>query len=340
MLVLTEKLLGKIPNVYPHACEDGWLYNKNESGTLIKCSNPNCIMRSSFKLRSALDVLNLKMNVGLSRSLEMLIDLQLGSHMDLFRVAFEGTDNPNEIYYRDKLMTLRGAIEDTNARGGFNLCNYIDAWGFEGLGKTRSMKIFSAWDSIESFYDNFASEFEMFEYVGSVLSISPYCKTVTDIVNFLIMNEQPIREVAQYFKFKTKPKMDTTDIVFATPIHLCATGEIIKLRGDSSRYKSVKPRAAIADYLSDKYGIPFTYSDSLSKATSFLINDTGGRGSKYKKVKNNSTYCNCIMITSEVLELVLEVMLGDLSNVYSAQSQTADTEQAEETSVQSFGDPE
>lgn len=325
MLVLTEKLLGIIPGVYPHSCEDRWLLNKNSTGTQITCSNDYCPIKDSHNFKKALDCLELKVDIGEVRSLEIILAAGLESHMDIFKQAFEPFTEDNRDYlmrYNEKLMLIRDTIEAVNENGGFKLSAFMDAWGFEQLGTTRSEKLFSQECNIENFYDRYKTEEEMCEYIGKKLAISPYCTTVLAITHFLLSKKHDILEVAKYFKFRdTGVVRHFDEDSLEANLSVCITGEVTNICDESGLPIRFKPREKVVDYWTEKYGLPIEMNRSLTQTTKFLINDTGMKGDKVKKIKNKAGYRKCVMTSSDVFDLVLNVLLGDTSGVYSAQQQ-------------------
>ena len=324
MLVLTEKLLGIIPSVYPHSCEDRWLTQKNETGTIVRCTNDFCPIKDSHKLKAALDLIEVKLNIGETRSLEVILDLDLETHMHIFKVAFEPiADNTEYAWekYGAKLTLLHDHIVERNKAGGFPLEKFMDAWGCETLGTTRSESIFRHVHDLEGFYSTYSDPTEMQGYVGSKLGISPYCDTVQKIVRFLTVNKNLILDIAKYFVFEQiEIDESVTRESSIGDITVCITGEIQWLKEDDEvTMKQFKPRGKVIPYWEKKYGIPITPNKSLTAKTKFLINDEGNRLGKYKKIKEKDTYMKCVITTSNVFEVVLEVLNGDTTHVYSAQ---------------------
>lgn len=319
MLVLTEKLLGFIPGVYPHSCEDSWLLEKNESGTQVRCTNDFCPITDSYKLKEALDLLEFRINVGDLTSLEIILALELETHMHIFKLACESiSEGTRDAWdkYSLKLNLIQEQIAARNANGGFRLADYMDAWGCEQLGSTRAEKIFGRISNLNEFYNTYNDEISMCEFVGKKLNNSPYCSTVLNIVYFLRRNKHFILDIAKYFVFKQPVTVDTSSSI--GDISVCITGEIQCLFDENGNQKVFKPRAKVISYWEERYGIPIDFHKSLTQKTRFLINDEGNRKGKVKKIKNEKGYSRCIITTSNVFEVMLEVLKGDVSNVYSA----------------------
>lgn len=317
VLILTAKLFSIIPDVYPHSCEDSWLFMSNDNDTALTCTNDLCPIKNSFKLKSALDLLKVTdVSIGQTTSLKMVLTLGLSSHMDLFEKAFHPEQVTREAWeiYGPKLLLIADAIRVNNENGGIPLADYMDAWGCETLGSTRAGNIFATWHTPQQFYDAFDTAEAMQEYIGKVCNISPYCKTVASITEFLLGNKYEILEVAENIKFKEvsikKEFLDTA------PVVICITDSIIYSK-EKDDYDSSN-REDFVKWLVDKYHMNLRYSKSLTQKTDYLINDEGNRKGKWKKIKNEPAYSGCVITRSDVMQTVLEVMQGNTENVYSA----------------------
>lgn len=259
-----------MPDSYPIACECGFLLQTNSNLTKIVCSNPDCPIHNAFKLPAALEAFNLKINIGVNKSEDILEYLQLPHVMSIFSVDKDYIVKKGGPYARD-LIKIYNSVLELN-KTGITVSQYMNAWSFNGIGSTRCTDIFTPYSSIEKFYKDYEDPIELRRYIARRCNISMGCDTVERIANILITNKDGIIECAKPFRFK-KTSSQVIQFTITKDIHNVT-------RHDKTEFK---PRELFADYLNDLFDVQLIYYKTFSQKCNYLICDEACNTMKIKK---------------------------------------------------------
>lgn len=240
---------GLVSDTIPYKCLCGSLLTVSDNDTLIECSNPNCIYKSSNSLAKSMKSLGISADVGEERAKLVYQYFDNITHpMDIFTSSFMIDQIPQYIQETDRkiLKNIRDAIVMgliSIDKTGIPLWKFINAFNLKDIGEIRCQEIFTDFHDINEFYTSFHQNPN--EFISNKILIDENSDTVISICEQLTNYENKIKEVSKFFKFKEKSINKTYTIAITGPIE-----NITDTNG-----APIKPRERIAEVLGNLYGV-------------------------------------------------------------------------------------
>ena len=233
-----------------------------DNSKFLMCVNPHCSAKLLAKLtyfvsRNCVDIPGLS-----EKTLEQLI---FHGFLHTYRDIYHLTEHKDKLTQLEGLgeksvSTLLKSIEESR---NIKLENFITALGIDGVGRSASKTIASAfdgdfWQFIEGFRSGY--DWRRLDDVGLI--------TFKNINEYLAENETEVCELAKEFNFIVPKKVEVKENPFSGKT-LCVTGKLNTFTRDSINAKISELGAKAAG--------------SVSKNTDYLITNEASGSSKYKK---------------------------------------------------------
>lgn len=286
---------GLLPDTIPTKCLCGHDLVINEKLTKVICSNPNCPYRDVNKFLKALNLLNIKADIGEVKALNIILTYTgvtnelLQHHIQLFDEKLY-----TNISYKSlgiHIEKLRLNLLSIKAEP-LEFSKIVHLLQLPKIGRTYSELIFGQFSNLESMLQNLGivensqeSYLKLSKHISQAIKIDITSPTVQELAH-IIMSNLALINYASTVIFKTRD-----DKNLGVPcIYVAITGSVKYAKKDNGM--GFGNRNELFPYLTEKYGVPVKQLGISKKNTQYLISD----GDTQNSLKSKKAIRDGIMV--------------------------------------------